>query len=294
MTSRDHITLNLTVDLVILTVREDLLQVLVVERANEPFRGWDALPGGFLREGEGLRKAPVRELGADTIAWHDAEQVVAAARRWAGTEGPPVVFDATGAAAAVQAMITMVARAGRAVQVGMSNDEAPIRVGILTEKELDLLGVSCCGASEFAEAVAVVERNGAQLARLISHEFGLDETPEAVRFAMSNPAPATRRASRGRPATSRGSSSMATSRCLAPLSVSVASAAAGRGRRLGRSGRRPGHGHFMPHPTGRVEPVALVLSGSGVGDIGVQRVPVVGGLLRAVGAGDRAQRAHHA
>jgi threonine dehydrogenase-like Zn-dependent dehydrogenase len=99
-----------------------------------------------------------------------------------------VVFDATGSAAAVQAMIAMVARAGRAVQVGMSNEEALIRVGSLTEKELDLLGVSCCGDREFAEAVAVVERNAAPLARLISHEFGLAETPAAVRFAMSNPA----------------------------------------------------------------------------------------------------------
>jgi L-gulonate 5-dehydrogenase len=134
------------------------------------------------------RLALSRELGADTIAWQDADQVVAAARQWAGRGGPPVVFDATGSAAAVQAMIAMVARAGRAVQVGMSNEEALIRVGSLTEKELDLLGVSCCGDREFAEAVAVVERNAIPLARLISHEFGLAETPAAVRFAMSNPA----------------------------------------------------------------------------------------------------------
>lgn len=58
----------------------------------------------------------------------------------------------------------------------------------LTEKELDLLGVSCCGAAEFADAVAMVEHHGDLLARLISHEFPLDEAPEAIRFAMSNPA----------------------------------------------------------------------------------------------------------
>ena len=56
-------------------------------------------------------------------------------------------------------MIDMVASAGRAVQVGMSADEVTFRLGSLTEKELDLLGVSCCGAGEFGEAVAVVERN---------------------------------------------------------------------------------------------------------------------------------------
>jgi threonine dehydrogenase-like Zn-dependent dehydrogenase len=127
------------------------------------------------------------ELGAQTLRWRDADQVVDFARGWAGDGGPPVVFDATGAAPAVQAMVAMVASAGRAVQVGMSNEHAAIRVGILTEKELDLLGVSCCNATEFADAVAVVERNAASLAHLVSHQFSLSEAPEAIQFAMSSP-----------------------------------------------------------------------------------------------------------
>ena len=133
------------------------------------------------------RLALSREMGAETLVWGTQDEVVAAARQWAGPDGPPVVFDATGAAAAVRAMIDMVASAGRAVQVGMSNEEAPVRVGSLTEKELDLLGVSCCGEREFADAVGVVERNGPVLARLVSHEFGLPEAPEAIHFAMTSP-----------------------------------------------------------------------------------------------------------
>jgi L-gulonate 5-dehydrogenase len=126
-------------------------------------------------------------MGAETLVWTDAQAVVAAARRWAGPEGPPVVFDATGAAGAVRAMVEMVASAGRAVQVGMSNEEVALRIGSLTEKELDLLGVSCCGAVEFAEAVALAERNQAPLARMISHEFALEQAPEALEFAIGNP-----------------------------------------------------------------------------------------------------------
>jgi 8-oxo-dGTP diphosphatase len=52
MTDREHLRLSLTVDLVILTVRDGLLQVLVIERGHDPFRGQDALPGGFLRAGD--------------------------------------------------------------------------------------------------------------------------------------------------------------------------------------------------------------------------------------------------
>lgn len=127
-----------------------------------------------------------RALGSQTVRWHDADQVVDFAREWAGDGGPPVVFDATGTAAAVQAMVAMVASAGRAVQVGMSNEPAEIRVGVLTEKELDLLGVSCCNAEEFADAVGVVERNADRLARLVSHQFPLSDAPAAIRFAIGN------------------------------------------------------------------------------------------------------------
>jgi threonine dehydrogenase-like Zn-dependent dehydrogenase len=126
-------------------------------------------------------------FGARTLRWTDADAVIDGVRSWAGPAGPPVVFDATGAAAAVGAMIEMVASAGRAVQVGMSNERVPVRVGSLTEKELDLLGVSCCGSDEFAEAVRLVEANQAALTGLVSHEFPLERAPEAMRFAIDNP-----------------------------------------------------------------------------------------------------------
>jgi L-gulonate 5-dehydrogenase len=126
-------------------------------------------------------------LGADTLVWRGAEQVVEFARDWAGGGGPAVAVDATGVPAAVRAMVDMVASAGRAVQVGMSIDEVPLRIGSLTEKELDLVGVSCCDADDFAMAVGVVERNAESLRRLISHEFRLGEAPAALDFAMSNP-----------------------------------------------------------------------------------------------------------
>ncbi len=128
-----------------------------------------------------------RCLGAQTLRWTDAEDVVGRARSWGGPGGPAVVVDATGAPAAVRAMVDTVASAGRAVQVGMSTAEVALRIGSLTEKELDLVGVSCCDADDFADAVRVVERNGAAIERLISHQFPLAQAPDALRFAISNP-----------------------------------------------------------------------------------------------------------
>ena len=62
-----------------------------------------------------------------------------------------------------------------------------MRIGSLTEKELDLLGSSCCERDEFGEAVALAERHPDALARLVSHEFVLGDAPEAMRFAIENP-----------------------------------------------------------------------------------------------------------
>ena len=66
VTGRDHVVLKLAVDLAILTVRDNLLQVLVIERGKPPFKGGPALPGGFLRAGEDLEHAARRELAEET------------------------------------------------------------------------------------------------------------------------------------------------------------------------------------------------------------------------------------
>jgi 8-oxo-dGTP diphosphatase len=63
---RQHEQLRLAVDLAILTVREDTLQVLIIERDNDPFRGRPALPGGFLRAAEDVEHAALRELREET------------------------------------------------------------------------------------------------------------------------------------------------------------------------------------------------------------------------------------
>lgn len=55
-----------TVDVVILTIVGDELQVLLVRRRDDPYRGAWALPGGFKRPDETLAEAAARELHEET------------------------------------------------------------------------------------------------------------------------------------------------------------------------------------------------------------------------------------
>jgi L-gulonate 5-dehydrogenase len=127
-------------------------------------------------------------MGAETMAWSD--DVISRAREWSGGEGAEVVFDATGAPDAIRAGFETAVSAGRLVMVGMSHHDVPLRVFGFVDKELDVLGVSCCKGDEFEEAVGFVERNGDRLENLITQEFPLERAPEALRWAMDHPAEA--------------------------------------------------------------------------------------------------------
>ena len=57
---------SVTVDLALFTIRDDVLDVLLVERGGHPYKGCWALPGGFVDENEDLDSTARRELAEET------------------------------------------------------------------------------------------------------------------------------------------------------------------------------------------------------------------------------------
>jgi len=65
--------LGVTVDLIV----EDEKGILLIKRKHDPFKGYWALPGGFLNYGtENLQQAAVRELHEETHVKADAEDLI--------------------------------------------------------------------------------------------------------------------------------------------------------------------------------------------------------------------------
>ncbi len=58
--------LLVTVDVVLLTIRDRRLRLLLIRRLAKPFEGRYALPGGFVREEESVDAAATRELREET------------------------------------------------------------------------------------------------------------------------------------------------------------------------------------------------------------------------------------
>jgi 8-oxo-dGTP diphosphatase len=63
---RDFPSFAVTVDIVILTMADGVLNALLVRRGEDPYRGMWAIPGGFKRPDETLHEAARRELSEET------------------------------------------------------------------------------------------------------------------------------------------------------------------------------------------------------------------------------------
>ncbi len=53
-------------DAIVFTVRDEKLEVLLIQRGHEPWKGFWALPGGFVELDEELETASARELAEET------------------------------------------------------------------------------------------------------------------------------------------------------------------------------------------------------------------------------------
>lgn len=121
-----------TVDIVILTMSEGLLQVLLVQRGVQPFQGMWAIPGGFKRPTETLDEAARRELREETGI--DATSVLAQFGAYGDPERDPRMNVVTVAYLAVLPGVTGVVAGTDAARAAL----VPVADALEGEGEVEL------------------------------------------------------------------------------------------------------------------------------------------------------------
>ncbi|WP_077222519.1 L-idonate 5-dehydrogenase [Rathayibacter sp. VKM Ac-2630] len=164
-----------------------------VRRAGD-VRGRDVVVNGAGPIGS-LLIAALRHAGAGRITAADLSAAsLAIARRMGADETRDVsagealpadselVFEASGAPAALGAVLHATARGGTVVQVGnLPGAPAPAALGDLVTREITWIG-SFRFVDEITDAVAAM-RDGLDLSPLMTHEFDLADAEEALRTA---------------------------------------------------------------------------------------------------------------
>ena len=97
-----------------------------------------------------------------------------------------VLLECSGAAAAVRSGMRALARAGRAVLVGMGPDEVPMEVPMIQTRELSVTGTFRY-ANTWPFALQLIASGAVDVDALITHHFGLDQTEEALTLARRDP-----------------------------------------------------------------------------------------------------------
>jgi L-gulonate 5-dehydrogenase len=127
-----------------------------------------------------------KRLGADVTVDSSTGELAPQVSEWTNGEGAAVVIDATGVPELIRLGVDLVAPSGVLVIVGISQHEVSIPVLEFSRKELDVLG-SRNNAGLFPAAVDLVARRRERVRNLITHTYPLDETPEAIRYAIDHP-----------------------------------------------------------------------------------------------------------
>lgn len=128
-----------------------------------------------------------RALGAEVVTDTTTDDWGRAVTDFTEGDGAAVVVEATGSAELLQQSLDVAAHSGTVVVVGISDQAVTIPVGLFSRKEINVLG-SRNSAGLFPMAVELARKYQKVIAPMVTHTYGLDQTPEAIEYAMHNPA----------------------------------------------------------------------------------------------------------
>ena len=98
-----------------------------------------------------------------------------------------VFFDCVGhSAEIINRSIEQVRKGGRIVAVGVFPEDVTVKLGILQDRELELIGTSAYTSPDFKKSISLLDRMKDKLSSLITRTYPLDRISEAFEYAISD------------------------------------------------------------------------------------------------------------
>jgi L-iditol 2-dehydrogenase len=129
--------------------------------------------------GGGKRLERAKELGFETVDYHDGDPVVRV-RDLTGGLGADVAVDSAGTKDSVRQSIGMVRKGGRVAFTGIPKEPSSVDFQKVVLEEIDLYGVRA-NRNTMEEVIPLIADGRIPAAKLITHHFKLSEFAEALR-----------------------------------------------------------------------------------------------------------------
>ncbi len=129
--------------------------------------------------GGGRRLERARDLGFETVDYHDGDPV-ARVRQATGGIGADVAIDSAGSRESVGQVVGMVRKGGRVAFTGIPKEPTQVDFQKVVLEELDLHGVRA-NQNTMEEVIPLIADGRIPAGRLITHRFALRDFDEALR-----------------------------------------------------------------------------------------------------------------
>ena len=130
-----------------------------------------------------FRLERARKAGADHTVNGDREAVAGEIRRAFGADGADLIFECVGVEAALETAVQVARKGTRIMIVGVVGGRPEISVGLVQDRELELMGTLMYMRADLEQAIQWIAEGLATPTELITARFPFEELPRAYREA---------------------------------------------------------------------------------------------------------------
>lgn len=120
-----------------------------------------------------------RDLGADGIVDPTSTDLEVALEEAFGPDRADVILECVGVATTARDAIHLARKGSRIVLAGVFEQEVPMNLGLVQDRELELVGTLMYADDDFATALQLLQSGDVAVDAMISHRFPLDQAAEA-------------------------------------------------------------------------------------------------------------------